>query len=351
MRAAQIRQWRAALAIVDLPDPSPDAGGVVLKVLACGVCRSDWHAWVGADPDVSLPHVPGHEFCGEVVALGSGVTRWRVGDRVIAPFILACGTCSDCAAGHQTICASQAVPGFTHQGAFAEYIAVPFADANLTALPTTLAPALAAGLGCRVTTAWHALTGRAALQAGEWLAIFGGGGIGISALLLGRALGARVIVVDIAPDKLAFAKSLGAEAVIDASTCDAPAAIAEITGGGADVAIEALGIEETTVGALKSLKKLGRMVQVGMPAGAHANMTLPMDALYSGQLAVFGTRGMPSWRYPSLLSLIESGAVDVAPLVTREITLDQASGELALFDTIAPPGVAVITNFTDTPLL
>ncbi|MGB7316540.1 MAG: zinc-dependent alcohol dehydrogenase family protein [Planktotalea sp.] len=346
MRAAQITQWRAPLTIVDLPDPTPDSGEVIVKVLACGVCRSDWHAWVGADPDVSLPHVPGHEFCGEIVALGKNVTRWRVGERVIAPFILACGSCSDCAAGNQTICASQAVPGFTRQGAFAELIAVPFADANLTVLPDSLSPALAAGLGCRVTTAWHALTGRAALQAGEWLAIFGGGGIGISALLLGHALGARVIVVDIAPEKLAYAKKLGADAVIDASTCDAPQAIREITAGGADVAIEALGIQATTVGALTSLRKLGRMVQVGMPAGDHATMQLPMDTLYSGQLAVFGTRGMPSWRYPSLLSLIESGRVDVSPLVTRTIALGQATAELAAFDAIAPPGVAVITDFT-----
>ena len=175
MRAAQLTAWRAPLEITTLPDPDPAPDGVVLRVLACGVCRSDWHAWTGSDPDVALPHVPGHEYCGEVVATGSQVSRWKVGDRVIAPFILACGQCPDCAAGNQTICADQVIPGFTGPGAFAEYVSVDHADANLTALPETMAPGIAAALGCRVTTAWHALTGRAQLRGGEWLAVIGGG--------------------------------------------------------------------------------------------------------------------------------------------------------------------------------
>lgn len=345
MRAAVLRAWRAPLEVIDLPDPDPAPDGVVLRVLACGVCRSDWHAWTGADPDIDLPIVPGHEYCGEVVAVGPGVRRWRVGDRAIAPFILACGHCADCASGNQTICAGQIVPGFTAPGAFAEHVAVAHADANLTALPDTLPEPVAAALGCRVTTAWHALTGRAALRAGEWLAVIGGGGIGLSALILGRALGARVAVVDVVQDKLDFALGLGADAVVNAASTDAAEALREITGGGADVAIEALGVEETTVTALKSLRKLGRMVQVGMPAGKHASMSIPMDRVYSGQLAIYGTRGMPSWRYPSLLSLLTSHGLDLNPLVARTIALSGAGEELAAFDRPAPPGVAVITDF------
>ncbi len=346
MRAARLITYRQPLEVTTIPDPEPAEDGVVVRVLACGVCRSDWHAWSGSDPDVVLPMTPGHEYCGEVVAVGNRVRRWRVGDRVIAPFILACGHCQDCSQGHQTICADQVVPGFTCDGAFAEFIAVAHADANLTALPDTLAPEIAAALGCRVTTAWQALVGRAQVQGGEWLAVFGGGGVGISTLLLGKALGARVVVVDIADDKLAYAKSLGADVVINAATCDAPQAVRDQTGGGAHVAIEALGIEATTVSAMKSLRKLGRMVQIGMPAGDHTTMSLPMDALYSGQLSIFGTRGMPSWRYPSLLSLIAGGDVDLSPLVTRKITMNQASSELAAFDNPTPPGVAVITDFS-----
>jgi alcohol dehydrogenase len=292
-----------------------------------------------------LPIIPGHEYCGEVVAVGVGVSRWTIGDRVIAPFILACGQCPDCAQGHQTVCAGQILPGFTAPGAFAELIAVPHADANLTVLPDGLSEPVAAALGCRVTTAWHALTGRAGLRAGDWLAVIGAGGVGISALILGRALGARVVVVDVVADKLAFATRLGADAVVNAAECDAAAAVREITGGGADVAIEALGVEETTVTALKTLRKLGRMVQVGMPAGDHVTMALPMDRIYSGQLAVFGTRGMPAWRYPSLLNLLTSHRIDLSPMVTRTIGLSGASAELAAFDRPAPPGVAVITDF------
>lgn len=345
MKAAVMTAARAPLEIMNMDDPHCPSGGVVLCVLACGVCRSDWHAWTGADP-VELPHIPGHEYCGEVVEVGAGVTRWKKGDRVIAPFILACGTCPDCAAGHQTICASQALPGFNMHGAFAEYLAVPFADANLTRLPDGMDPALAAGLGCRVTTAWHALTGRAALKAGEWLAVFGGGGVGISALLLGRALGARVVVVDVVPEKLDFALSLGADAVVNAAQGDAVAKVRDITGGGAHVSIEALGVPATTIPALKSLRKLGRMVQVGMPAGDHLTMPIPMDAVYSGQLAIFGTRGMPAWRYPSLLSLIDGGHVDLSPLIARRVSLSDATAELTAFDGPAAPGVAVITDFT-----
>jgi len=347
MRAARLTNWRRPLDLVDLPDPEAPEGGVVLRVLACGICRSDWHVWTGADADVSLPHVPGHEYCGEVVSVGSGVRHWRVGDRVIAPFILACGGCPACAAGEQTTCARQVLLGFNAPGAFAERVAVAHADVNLTALPDTIAPDLAAALGCRVTTAWHALTGRAALRPGEWLAVFGGGGVGIAALLLARGLGARVVVVDVVPEKLEFARSLGADAVVDARAGDAAAAIQQITQGGAHVALEALGVADTTRGALKSLRKLGRMVQVGMPAGTHAEMSLPMDVVYSGQLAIYGTRGMPAWRYPDLLSFIAAGRVDLSPLVTRHVCLSDVSDELALFDGPAPPGVAVITDFAN----
>ncbi len=345
MRAAVITEWRKPLEIVELSVPECPATGVVLRVLACGVCRSDWHAWCGSDPDVKLPQIPGHEYCGIVEKTGADVSRWRVGDRVIAPFILACGKCPSCARGQQTTCANQAVPGFTRPGAFAEQIAIPFADENLARLPEGMDPALAASLGCRVTTAWHALTDRAALAPGEWLAVFGCGGVGLSAMLLGRAIGARVVVVDVVPEKLEYAAKLGADAVVDAGSTDAAAAVHQVTCGGAHVAVEALGIQETTVGAIRSLRKLGRMVQIGMPAGAHTEMTLPMDALYSGQLALFGTRGMPGWRYPSLLNLIAAGQVDLAPLVARRISLSEVSEELRVFDGPAPPGVAVVTDF------
>ncbi len=345
MRAARLTGFRAPLEIGAVADPACPRDGVVLRVLACGICRSDWHAWSGADP-VDLPHVPGHEYCGVVEAVGPLVTGWRVGDRVIAPFILACGACPDCRAGHQTICRTQVLPGFNAPGAFAEFVAVPHADANLARLPEGMDPAVAAAMGCRVTTAWHALTDRAALAPGEWLVVHGAGGVGLSALILGRAMGARVAMVDVVAEKLAYATALGADAVVNAAEGDAAEAVRALTGGGADVAIEALGIETTTVAALRSLRKRGRMVQIGMPAGAHTTMRLPMDLVYSGQLALYGTRGMPGWRYPGLFSLLATGRVDLAPLVARRVALSAASAELAAFDGPTPPGVAVITDLT-----
>lgn len=344
MRAAILKAYREDLAIERVPDPVCEPDGVVLRVLACGICRSDWHGWVGEHPRVKPGAIPGHEYCGEVVEAGP-LSRWQKGDRVIAPFILACGQCPDCASGNTTICRSQRVPGFGEPGAYAEYISVPRSH-NLARLPDTITPVLAAGLGCRVTTAWHALTGRAEIRTGEWLAIHGTGGIGLSALLLGRALGARVIVVDVVPEKLAHAMTLGAEHAFDARDGDVAARIVEATGGGAHVSIEALGIGATANASLNCLRPLGRHVQVGLPTGHTARMEIDMNAVYMKQLAVYGTRGMPAWKYPSLLDLITRGVVDMTPLIARTVPLSGATPELRAFDGPMPPGVAVIDDFT-----
>jgi len=343
MRAAVLREYNADLSIEEVPDPVCPEDGVVLKVLACGVCRSDWHGWTGEHPRVKPGQIGGHEYCGEVVEAGPRA-RYRVGERLVAPFILACGACPTCQSGQGHTCPNQRLPGFTEPGAFAEYVAVPF-DHNLAVLPAALTPTVAAGLGCRVTTAWHALTGRASVQAGEWLAVHGTGGIGLAAVILGRALGARVIAVDIVPEKLALALSLGAEAAVDAREGTTAATIRDLTGGGAHVSVEALGIATTTNASIECLRPLGRHVQVGMPVGHTARMEINMNAVYMGNLAVYGTRGMPSWRYPSLLSLIEAGRIDMSPMIAREIALSQTGGELAAFNGPTPPGVAVITDF------
>lgn len=345
MRAAVIREYNADLSLESVPDPRCEADGVVLRVLACGICRSDWHGWVGEHPKVKPGAIPGHEYCGEVVESGP-LSQWRVGDRVIAPFILSCGACPECRSGQTTTCRAQRVPGFGEPGAYAEYVSAPHAH-NLARLPDSLTPALAAGLGCRVTTAFQALTGRAGLQAGEWLAVHGTGGIGLSVLLIGLALGARVIVVDIVQERLDHALSLGAEAAVNARDGDVASKIVEITRGGAHVSVEALGIAETTNASLGCLRPLGRHVQVGLPTGHTAVMPINMNAVYMKQLALFGTRGMPSWRYPSLLTLIETRKVDVRPIVARHVSLSEASSELRAFNAPMPPGVAVITSFAN----
>lgn len=343
MRAAVVREFNADLSIETVEDPTCPDNGVVLEVAACGVCRSDYHGWTGGHPKVVNGSIMGHEYCGTVVEAGPSAT-YKVGDRLIAPFILGCGKCPACHTGVSNTCANQIVPGFGTPGAYAEYVAVPF-DHNLVYLPETMSPALAAGLGCRVTTAWHALTDRAAVRAGEWVAVHGTGGIGLSALLLAKMLGARVVVVDVVDEKLEHAKSLGADAAVNATSGNVAEAIHEITGGGAQVSIEALGIAQTTNASVECLGILGRHVHVGMPSGS-GMMELNMRAIYTKQLAFYGTRGMPSWKYPSLLDMIERGEVDLSPMVAREIALDGASAELRAMNGPTPPGTAVITAFS-----
>jgi alcohol dehydrogenase len=342
MRAAVIRNFNEDLEIETVADPACPDNGVVLQVEACGVCRSDFHGWTGEHPKVHPGAILGHEYCGTVVAAGPQATH-KVGERLIAPFILACGTCPACRTGMSNTCPDQIVPGFGTPGAYAEYVAVPF-DHNLVPLPETITPALAAGLGCRVTTAWHALTDRAALRAGEWVAVHGTGGIGLATLLLAKMLSARVVVVDVVEEKLAHAQTLGADAAVNAARVDAAAAIREITGGGAQVSVEALGIAQTTNASVECLATLGRHVHVGMPAG-DGMMTVNMRAIYAKQLSFFGTRGMPAWKYPSLLGMIERGQVDIRPMVAREVSLSGASAELRAMKGPTPPGTAVITDF------
>ncbi|QQA41357.1 zinc-binding dehydrogenase [Pelagovum pacificum] len=342
MRAAILKAYNEPLKIEDRPDPTCPEDGVVLKVLACGVCRSDWHAWTGEHPRVKPGAIGGHEFCGEVVAAGPR-SAWKIGDVLVAPFLLSCGHCSACRAGVEHTCPDMIYPGLGTDGAFAEYVAVP-RDHNLSRLPDILDPVTAAGLGCRVMTAWHGLTDRAALKPGEWLAVHGTGGVGFAALLLGRAMGARVVAIDVVQEKLDHALAHGAEAAVNAKDPDATDKIREITGGGAHVSIEAVGIEPTLNGSIACLRPLGRHVQCGMPIGHTARMEIDLNGVFMKNLALYGSKGMPAHRYPELFSLIAGGSVDLSVMIGRRIGLSQVSDELAAMNGPTPPGVAVVTD-------
>jgi alcohol dehydrogenase len=343
MKAALMTRFGGALPIETVADPACPRDGAVVAVKACGVCRSDHHAWSGADPDVELPHVMGHEFAGVVVETGPDCHAIRPGDRVTAPFILGCGACTECRAGEPTICANQDVIGFTFWGAFAEFVAIRNADYNLVALPERLDFAAAAGMGCRVTTAFRAIADRGALQPGEWLAVHGCGGVGLSAILIARAMGARVVGVDITEDKLALAHDFGAEATVDARAGDVGEAVREITGGGAHVSLDALGITASFENSLRSLRKLGRHVQAGMPVGAHATPPLPLlDLVYARQLSLHGTRGIAPHRFAALFEMIAAGHIDVGRLVTRTLPLSGLEAALREMDSFQTHGVSVI---------
>ncbi|MEL7133174.1 MAG: zinc-dependent alcohol dehydrogenase family protein [Pseudomonadota bacterium] len=347
MKAAVLEAYRGQLDIREVPDPACPVDGAVIAVHACGVCRSDHHAWVGADPDVALPHVMGHEFAGEVIEVGPQTRRFRVGDRVTAPFILGCGACADCRAGQPTICATQNVIGFTFWGSFAEAVAIPAADFNLVSLPESLGMDAAAGMGCRVTTAWRALVDRAGLRPGEWVAVHGCGGVGLAALQIASALGARVVAVDISQGALDQAAALGAEHCVNgAEINDVPEAVRAVTGGGVHVSLDALGIAATFDASLRSLRKLGRHVQVGMPVGDHSTVSLPLlELVYARQLSLFGMRGLGAAAFDPLMRLIEGGHLDPARLVTQRIALGALEGALRAMDGGQPPGVTVVTRF------
>ena len=190
MRAVVYSAYGVIPELTQVADPACPADGVVIEVGATGVCRSDWHAWQGHDP-VALPHTGGHEFAGVVVEAGPEVTGWRPGDRVTVPFVCGCGRCEYCLAGHPQVCPRQTQPGFTGPGSFAELVAVHAADVNLVPLPASMDFAAAACLGCRFATAFRAVTAHGRIRAGQWLAVHGCGGVGLSAAMIGAALGAR----------------------------------------------------------------------------------------------------------------------------------------------------------------
>ena len=347
MKAALFYHVRGAIAVEDVADPECPRDGVIVGVHACGVCRSDHHTWVGADKNLVVPHVLGHEFAGVVQEVGADCTKFRIGDRVTAPFILGCGHCPDCASGQPTICETQRLIGFTQWGAFAERVAVQAADFNVVRLPDSVGYAEAAGMGCRVTTAWRGLSDRAALNAGEWVAVHGCGGVGLSVIMLASALSARIVAIDVSEEALRKARQLGADVCINANeTKDVASAVREATDGGAHVSVDALGITTTFKNSLSSLRKLGRHVQIGMQIGSHATVSLPLlDLVYARQLSLYGMRGLGAAGFATLLDMVEAGKLDLGGLVTERIPLSKVGAALSLMDHGQPAGITVIDNF------
>ncbi|MCC9620518.1 alcohol dehydrogenase catalytic domain-containing protein [Thalassospira sp. MA62] len=265
MRAAYFTEFQGPIDVQHLADPTPENDGVVIKVGATGLCRSDWHGWMGHDPDIELPHVPGHEFAGTVVAVGKDTKRWKEGDRVTVPFVSGCGHCPECHSGNQQICDHQFQPGFTNWGSFAEYVAINYADTNLVHLPDEMDFATAASLGCRFATSFRGVIDQGKLVAGQIVAVHGAGGVGLSAIMIAAAAGAWVVAVDIDDEKLEFAQSLGANAILNANQIDdIPAAIKEITKGGAHLSVDALGSAQTCFNSVACLRKRGKHVQIGL---------------------------------------------------------------------------------------
>lgn len=349
MKAAVITEFKKPLEVQDLPDPKPGPGDAVVWVEACGVCRSDWHLWqhhwTWLGIEMELPRVMGHEFGGVVEEVGSAVKQFSPGDRVTVPFHLACGHCDHCRMGRSNLCMAYGVIGVHHDGGYGAYAMVPQADSTLLHLPEEIDSLTAAALGCRYMTSYHGIADRVRVRPGEWVAVFGMGGVGLSAVQIASALGARPIAVSRTQSKLDKAKELGAEATVQAGD-DTVEAIKEITGGGADVSVDAVSSSETTVQGLLSLTKGGRHLQLGMTGGEEeGQIALPVDLMTMLELEFYGSVGCPSQSYAGLFGLISSGKVTPTDIVEKTISVEEVSQVLQEMTGYNTQGFNVINSW------
>ncbi|MEO0570085.1 MAG: zinc-dependent alcohol dehydrogenase family protein [Bacteroidota bacterium] len=345
MRAVVFEKFQGALSVQSVPDPKPKDEGVVLQVTATGLCRSDWHGWMGHDPDIVLPHVPGHELVGVIVAKGKKVKRFTIGDRVTVPFVCGCGSCEQCRTNNHQVCDYQSQPGFTHWGSFAEYVALDYADTNLVALPEGISDVTAATLGCRFITAYRAVVAQGRIKKGTSLAVHGCGGVGLSAIMIAHALGADIIAIDINEANLKLAKAFGAKTTINPLQVDVISAVKEHSQGGVAVSIDALGSQETCFNSIANLRKRGRHVQVGLVTGNHVHPKIPMDQVLANELEIVGSHGMQAHVYPELLHLIQEGKLQPQKLINRTIPLEEATQLLPKMNNFDHTGVLVINSF------
>ncbi len=346
MKAIIYEAFNAPPQLKNVPDPTPEAHGVVVQVMATGVCRSDWHGWVGHDTDIQLPHVPGHELAGVVAAVGKDVTKWKIGDRVTVPFVGGCGACLQCASGNQQVCDHQFQPGFTHWGSFAEYVSIHYADTNLVRLPATLDFPAAASLGCRFVTSFRAVMDQGKTSAGQWLSVHGCGGVGLSAIMIAKAIGANVVAIDISEDALRLASALGAIATVNAAqVANVAEAVLEITKGGAHVSIDALGHPTTCFNSISNLRKRGKHIQVGLMLAEQSTPAIPMSKVIAHELEILGSHGMQAHRYDALFAMIEARKLTPEKLIGKRITLEQSIDALVNMDKFEVAGVTVVTEF------
>jgi D-arabinose 1-dehydrogenase-like Zn-dependent alcohol dehydrogenase len=353
MRAAVVKALNQPLVVENVPDPECPSDGAIIRVGANGICRTDWHLWTGdwtwRGLSIEPPFVLGHEFSGTIEEVGREVKAWKKGDRVIFPMNPGEGTCEWCRSGNQHICDSGAslVPGVSYWGAFAEYVAICFADVNLVRLPDSLSFVDTAGMACRYMAAFHGVIDQANVRGGEWVVVYGaGGGMGLSAVQIASAVGGRVIAVDISERALAAAASVGASHCINSRNEDPVFVIRDLTKGGAHVSIDALGIAETCANSVHSLRKLGRHVQVGHTTRKEAGyVPLPIDFILLNELRLYGTFGMQGQRFGTMLAMCEAGTLMPSKVVQQNVGLEDATDVLEAMADYGTTGIVVIDRF------
>ena len=346
MKAVMYETFGGEIFLANVPSPNPEPHGVVLKILATGMCLSDWHGWQGHDKDIVLPHVPGHELVGEIVAVGKAVRNFKMGERVTVPFVGGCGKCGQCQSGNQQVCDHQSQPGFTHWGSFAEYTKIDYADVNLVLLPDEISNATASILGCRFITAFRAIVAQGKLKGGEYLAVHGCGGVGLSAIMIASALGAQVIAIDIKEDTLELAKELGAVATVNArSSHNVVEEVKVLSNGGAHVSLDALGSQDTCFNSIANLRKRGKHIQVGLMTGDSQHPRIPMDQVLANELEILGSHGMQAHKYGDILEMIKAGKLAPDRLLEKTISLESSIALLPKMHDFNHKGIVVIDSF------
>jgi alcohol dehydrogenase len=264
-----------------------------------------------------------------------------VGERITAPFVCACGGCPTCLRGDHQVCERQEQPGFSHWGSFADYVVVDVANINAVRVPETVAFDVAAGLGCRFATAYRAVTTHAGVEAGDWLVVHGCGGVGLSAIMIAVASGARVVAIDPVPAARRRATDLGAEHVLEPGD-ETAAAIRDLTSGGSAASIDAIGGADSLTASVTCLRPRGRHVQVGLMGAVTTVPAAVIATALSRELQLLGSHGMAARDYPAMLSRVESGELDPGRLVRRRIGLADAAVALAELGGAEIDGVTII---------
>ena len=345
MKAAVYDQFRQPITIRRVSDPVPADYGVVIKVEATGLCLSDWHGWMGHDNDISLPHVPGHELAGTITELGTNVKKWQRDQRVTVPFVGGCGSCEYCISGNQQVCDYQFQPGFTAWGSFAEYVAIDYADENLVPLPESIDFVSAASLGCRFITAYRAVRHQGKLGPDQFIAVHGCGGVGLSAIQIAKALDAQVIAIDISESKCDLARRLGADYTINAGKAEVVEAVKEISGGGVQVSLDAVGNSTSCTNSIRNLRKRGKHIQIGLMTGIDEFPQIPMSLVIANELEILGSHGMQAHRYTEMFDLITVSGIDLNKMISKTISLEDSAVILPKMNEYGTSGITVINSF------
>ena len=322
MKAAVFYGPNQPLKIEEVETPKINPDEILVKIAACGVCNTDMHYIDHGVPTFKKPPmILGHEPSGTVAEVGADVQNFKVDDRVLIPPVFSCGHCVNCRLGKENICLNMVMLGNHIDGAYAEYTKVPAKDCQH--LPDGLPIEESSIIADAISTPYHAVKNRAQVRPGDSVVVFGCGGVGINVVQTAAAAGGSVIAVDIVDSKLTVAKKLGAQHTINAKDMEDKALLKQIrtlTGGGADVSIEAIGNPKTIVLAANSVKPGGCHCQVGY---THHDVPINAARLMFREIEIKGSLGCRPVDYPKIIEMVRTGKIQLEPVVTHKFRLEE----------------------------